>query len=120
MTATELVVIVVGLILGYWVVSLLLRAKVPAPVAPQPNADAAQPGTASSRTDAPPVWHNVLELGPSASPDEIRSAYRSLMSKYHPDKVASLGSELKALAERKSKEIGAAYRDAMRSHGLDA
>ena len=40
------------------------------------------------------------------------------MGQYHPDKVAGLGVELRALAERKSKEISGAYRQAMREHGV--
>jgi DnaJ like chaperone protein len=56
----------------------------------------------------------------TATPEEIRAAYRSLFSQYHPDKVASLGIELRVLAESKSKEIGAAYREGMRLRGIAA
>jgi len=49
--------------------------------------------------------------------EEIRRAYRVLMSQYHPDKVAALGDELKEVAERKSKEITLAYREAMQARG---
>jgi DnaJ-class molecular chaperone len=35
----------------------------------------------------------------------IKSKYRELLSLYHPDKVSSLGDELKEVAERKTKEI---------------
>lgn len=35
------------------------------------------------------------------------------MSQYHPDKVASLGPELRDLCERKTKEINTAYDQAM-------
>ena len=45
---------------------------------------------------------------------------RKLASQYHPDKVASLGPELRELAERKSREITQAYREVMRAHGDDA
>ena len=41
------------------------------------------------------------------------------MSEYHPDKVASLGKEIRELAERKSKEINAAYRDALFANGVE-
>jgi DnaJ like chaperone protein len=59
----------------------------------------------------------VLNIDANASVEKIRAAYQTLMSQYHPDKVASLGAELRELAERKSKEIGVAYREAMRSRG---
>jgi DnaJ like chaperone protein len=36
------------------------------------------------------------------------------MAEYHPDKVAQLGEELRILAEAKSKEINAAYSEALR------
>ena len=35
--------------------------------------------------------------------------YHLKIREYHPDKVASLGKELKELAEFKSKEINSAY-----------
>ena len=34
-------------------------------------------------------WYEVLEVSPSASPQVIRAAYKSLMQCYHPDKAAS-------------------------------
>lgn len=39
----------------------------------------------------------------------IRKKYIELISQYHPDKVAGLGPELIKLAEKKAKEINAAY-----------
>jgi DnaJ-domain-containing protein 1 len=114
MKATELIVIVLGALLGYWIVSLLFKAKPPAPPFDAP----AEPSPAA---DSPTVhaWYQVLGVAPQASPDEIRSAYKVLISQYHPDKVASLGIELQVLAESKSKAIGAAYREGMQSHGLE-
>jgi len=55
------------------------------------------------------LWYQVLEIGPNASEEEIKFAYRKMMKEYHPDKVASLGKELRDLAERKAKEISEAY-----------
>lgn len=53
---------------------------------------------------------DILGVNASASPDEIKKAYKKLMMQYHPDKVANLGSELQALAEQKTKQINSAYR----------
>jgi DnaJ-class molecular chaperone len=61
----------------------------------------------------PPHWSEVLEIAPDASVEEIREAYRRLISQYHPDKVASLGRELQELAETKSRDITSAYQEAV-------
>jgi len=61
-------------------------------------------------------WFAVLKVAPSASVDEIRRAYKLQMSQYHPDKVATLGTELRELAERKTKDITEAYRQGMARH----
>lgn len=60
-------------------------------------------------------WPTVLGV-PSDAPDEqVRSAYRALIQKYHPDKVANLGKEFQAMAEEKSREINEAYAEYNRS-----
>ncbi len=51
----------------------------------------------------------ILGLESGASQDEIKKAYRKLSMKYHPDKVRHLGDEFKDIAEKKMKEINAAY-----------
>jgi DnaJ-domain-containing protein 1 len=57
-------------------------------------------------------WHDVLEIKQSASIEEIKYAYRRMIALYHPDRVAGLGNEFKVLAERRAKEINAAYASA--------
>ena len=59
--------------------------------------------------------HEVLEVEPDASADEVRRAYQDKIRVYHPDKVAGAADELKDLAEARSKEINAAYEAMMRS-----
>jgi len=54
--------------------------------------------------------YEVLGLPNTASPDEIKHAYRELANKYHPDKVSHLGEEFKQLAEKRFKKIDAAYK----------
>lgn len=122
MSATEVVVVLSGLGLGFWLVSFLMSTSRSAPRPPRPAADASSPEPQSQQADAKPLaaWHEVLELHQHATPDQIREAYQRLMSQYHPDKVASLGAELRALAEKKSKEINAAYRDALQANDAGA
>lgn len=50
-------------------------------------------------------YYGILGVGKDASQDEIKSAYRSLAKKYHPD----VSSESKEVAEEKFKEISEAY-----------
>lgn len=54
--------------------------------------------------------YTVLDIPRNASPDEIKQAYRKLANQYHPDKVQHLGEEFGRLAEKRFKEIEAAYR----------
>jgi hypothetical protein len=55
----------------------------------------------------------ILGLRPGASGDEIKSAYRDAIKQYHPDYVVNLGPELREVAERKTKELNAAYSEAL-------
>ena len=53
--------------------------------------------------------HEILGVSREASPEDVRSAYKALAAKYHPDKVAHLGKEFQALAEERFKAIQSAY-----------
>jgi DnaJ like chaperone protein len=107
MTVSEIAVILFGLFAGYWVVSKLFFG--PPKVRPQTNAGAP--------LNSKPRWNDILQIAPSATSLEIREAYKHLISKYHPDKVDSLGQELKDLAAQKAQEIIAAYQEGMRARG---
>ena len=67
-----------------------------------------------------PSWSVVLDVSSDAGPAEIRAAYRSLMAKYHPDKLERFGAEFRSAATERSKEITTAYREAMRARGFSA
>lgn len=62
--------------------------------------------------------YKVLGVSPDASDDEIKKAYRKMALQYHPDKVANLGADVKAEAERKFKEIGAAKEMIWEARGM--
>jgi hypothetical protein len=112
MTLSEGAVILFGLFAGYWVVSKLFSR-------PPPAKDEPKPAGAATAAAAERGWHEILGVSEEASADQIREAYKQLVSKYHPDKVDNLGQELKDLAEHKTQAITAAYREAMRSRGFD-
>lgn len=129
MTNTELAVVVLGLLAGYWFVSSSLgkpksppgdaRAAEPPPYEPtgdRPSPDAEEPQAEAEsphRHVAPRAWHDVLGVRASATRDEVSRAYKSKISQYHPDKVAQMGPEIREVAELKSKEINDAYRTAL-------
>ena len=107
MKLSEIGVILLGLFAGYWAVSKLFFGHPKIPV---------DPG-AASQASVLPKWNDILQVSPTASPVEIRDAYKHLISKYHPDKVDTLGQELKDLAAHKTQEINAAYQEGMRARG---
>lgn len=53
----------------------------------------------------------VLDVDESADMEAIDAAYRRRMSEYHPDKVANAAPEIKELAERRARDINAAYEE---------
>jgi DnaJ like chaperone protein len=61
-----------------------------------------------------------LQVAPTASAEEIRAAYRQLISQYHPDKVETLGADIRDLARRKSQEITVAYESGLKARGQSA
>lgn len=69
------------------------------------DARKASPGNAADRAFA------QLSLQPDASDDEIKKAYRRLMNRYHPDKLAgnNASSEDVAAAGQKTRRIREAY-----------
>ena len=52
----------------------------------------------------------TLGLEPGSKPSEVRRAYRTLVKKWHPDRYHSKPYEIRALAEKKFREIDEAYR----------
>lgn len=113
MSLEEIAVIILCLFGGYWGVSFLFQRK------DRERGPRADPLPKQDQQSAP-VWATVLGVSPEAGMDEIRRAYQHRIAEYHPDKVAALGTELRALAERKSKEINLAYDEACRARGEQA
>ena len=53
--------------------------------------------------------YTALEIEPSATDDEVKKAYRRMAMKYHPDKVANAGEEIRQQANDKFRAINEAY-----------
>ena len=62
--------------------------------------------------------YKILEISPDATNEEVKKAYRKMAVKYHPDKVATLGSDIQKAAEEKFKTISAAYEAICRERGI--
>lgn len=60
----------------------------------------------------------ILEITPDATNDEIKKAYRKMAKKYHPDKVASLGEDVKKQAEEKFRQVQDAYESLKKERGF--
>lgn len=56
--------------------------------------------------------YEVLGISPTATNEEVRSAYRTLAKKYHPDNY--IDSPLAQMAEERMKEINEAYDEILR------
>jgi len=138
----ELMVTGVCLVIGYVVVGSFFDKRYDTPRSPDGAARPEQDHDAKSRQDKPssdagqfqhgrqsqhdtggqgrpyepfgPRWATVLGVQPSATKDEISAAYKRKISEYHPDKVTRMGKEIRELAEQRSKEINAAYEEALR------
>jgi DnaJ like chaperone protein len=131
MNAVEIFVVVFCAIMGYLIVDHLVGSKGKHADAGPASAKSTESGRsrdqqrttgnrAQDRADQfqrQPQWWAILGVNLGASEEEIQRAYRVQISKYHPDKVAHLGEELKLVAARRSTEINLAYREAMRLHG---
>lgn len=118
MTRAEYVVVVLGLLLGYWIVNRFFSGKSSPEAESSEKQEFEREPKNAATSSASGSWEVVLGVQRTAKVEEIRRAYKFQMSQYHPDKVAALGSELRSLAERKSKDINAAYKQAMRARGV--
>ena len=57
-----------------------------------------------------PHWaYTVLEIEETASDEEVKKAYRRMAMKFHPDKVANAGEEMRQKATEKFRAINEAY-----------
>lgn len=62
--------------------------------------------------------YTALEISPSATNDDVKKAYRRMAMKYHPDKVANAGEELRKQATDKFRGINEAYEHIKKQRGM--
>ena len=62
--------------------------------------------------------YKILELDTNATMSEIKTAYRKMAKKYHPDKVLHLGKEHQKGAEEKFRKVQEAYEQLQKEKGI--
>jgi len=114
MSGKELLVILFGLFLGYWVVSRLFGGDSRRSTTTHEGSAADPAAPAAPVPDITKPWHEVLNVSPRATATEVHAAREALLVQYRPESVAHLGEEIRAVAERRTREIEAAVEQAMR------
>jgi len=126
-TLGEKIIILLGLAAGYWLVSAIMDWSARKERAEAAHAKASRLGDQerigpensahalpTNSADRQSRWFEVLEVPESATTEQITSAYKRKISENHPDKVAQMGAEIRALAELRSKQVNAAYEQALK------
>lgn len=122
---SKIMIIIVGLLLCYWVFARWSKNKsVSSTSAHKDSENGAQQNKphneeqsnnySDKEDNIPANWFYILEVPEDASQEQIVAAYKQKIRQNHPDKVAQMGMEIRELAERKSKQINAAYNHAMK------
>ncbi len=62
--------------------------------------------------------YTALEITPSVTNEEVKKAYRRMAMKYHPDKVANAGEEIRQQATDKFRAINEAYEHIKQQRGI--
>lgn len=62
--------------------------------------------------------YKILGIDSTATDQEVKKAYRRLAMKYHPDRVETMGEEIKRNAEQQFKIINEAYETICRARGI--
>jgi DnaJ like chaperone protein len=62
--------------------------------------------------------YRILGVASTATDEEVKSAYREMAKRYHPDKVSHLGEEVKKAAEEKFQKVNDAYETIKKERGM--
>ena len=100
MSLDEIIIIIAGLFFVYWIIGLF-------------NIENSKK-TNNKETDvnnnfSEDQWFDILEVSKDEDILGIKRAYHKIISRYHPDKVESLGEEFKEIAHKKTLAINKAY-----------
>jgi hypothetical protein len=68
---------------------------------------------ATDDIDTDDDWIRILGVSASATIEEVKEAYKTLIKQNHPDRVQGMSQAFKKLAEMETKKINAAYRQAL-------
>jgi hypothetical protein len=115
LSTNEIIVIGLGLLIGYWIVSKLIASSKPR----EPSSDQTKP---NDRSTAQPSnkfskvqqWWEILRISQHASVPEIHHAYETLRMSYMPinrDRSIPINSE----ANERLQELDRAFRLALES-----
>jgi len=55
------------------------------------------------------TYYDILDVPPTATPEQIRSAYRILVQLHHPDRLQQANAQVRQYAEERLKKINEAY-----------
>jgi DnaJ like chaperone protein len=62
--------------------------------------------------------YKILEIPSTATDEEVKKAYRKMAMKYHPDKVATMGEDIKRAAHEKFQKLNSAYEKIKKERGI--
>jgi hypothetical protein len=80
-------------------------------------ADADASGGVTGAEHEADEWFTMLGVSPSATAEQVREAYKTLIKQTHPDLVQSLSPAIRQFAEAETKRINVAYEQALASVG---
>jgi hypothetical protein len=66
------------------------------------------------------AWFEVLGVSPSATIDDVKQAYKTLVKRNHPDRVQGMSPVFIRIAEAETKKINSAYAEALMHLRQDA
>ena len=73
-------------------------------------------GSSSALADA----YRTLGISPEATDSEVKSAFKRLAVRFHPDKYATESQDVQHAAEEKFKQVNEAYQRIRKQRGLDS
>jgi DnaJ like chaperone protein len=62
--------------------------------------------------------YKILEIGPDATDEDVKKAYRAMALKYHPDRVSHLGEEFQFAAKEKFQKVNEAFNTIRKERGF--